>query len=323
MSASIALIKGKNRYQNIFQALKLIKKEIVSKIKDKKRVVIKVNLTSTDKELAVTNIEAVKAFLDFLKPIYFPKIKIVEMEARKDGLTNFGYHQLTKKYNVEIDNLSQSKLENFYLYDYQLRKKIKVQLYKTIIDSDYLVSITPAKTHNEGIITLSIKNVVVGSMKYPSPIHQGYQAFNKNLYLLAKRIPISLAVIDGTVGMEGNGPVDGTSIDSDFVIASTDALQADTIAAKLMGFNPLKIGYLYYLLQERRNCSKKIQVLGARISQCKKKFKPHPTYKKQLLWNQPPNLQDKFKSILFSKLLDDKKIEFLQKIKKLIIKQLN
>ena len=43
-------------------------------------------------------------------------------------------------------------------------------------------------------------------------------------------------VTDGTVGMEGGGPVRGKAIKSGWIIASFDALAADSLAADLMGF---------------------------------------------------------------------------------------
>ncbi|ACV67686.1 DUF362 domain-containing protein [Desulfohalobium retbaense] len=48
-------------------------------------------------------------------------------------------------------------------------------------------------------------------------------------------------VIDGIVGMEGNGPMQGEPVASDLVISGADPVATDMVAAKLMGFDWRKI----------------------------------------------------------------------------------
>ena len=47
-----------------------------------------------------------------------------------------------------------------------------------------------------------------------------------------------LAVIDGFVGIEGNGPAWGSPIASHVALASLDAVAADITATRVMGFDP-------------------------------------------------------------------------------------
>lgn len=49
------------------------------------------------------------------------------------------------------------------------------------------------------------------------------------------------AIVDGIVGMEGNGPVAGERKKSGVIIAGFDPVAVDAAGAKLMGFDPLKI----------------------------------------------------------------------------------
>ena len=54
----------------------------------------------------------------------------------------------------------------------------------------------------------------------------------------------SLAIIDGIVGMQGDGPIMGDPIASGVVIVSRDGVAADVTGARMMGMAPEKIGYL-------------------------------------------------------------------------------
>ena len=48
-------------------------------------------------------------------------------------------------------------------------------------------------------------------------------------------------MIDGFRAMEGNGPCNGTPVDARLALASLDPLAMDTLATKLMGFDPRQI----------------------------------------------------------------------------------
>lgn len=119
-----------------------------------------------------------------------------------------------------------------------------------------------------------------------STIHQGYKAINLNIANLANLVFPHLGVIDGFEGMEGRGPVSGDRVDLGIAIAGLDAVAVDATAAKIMGFNPLDIGYLHYLNEWKVGVAdpKNIDVLGVPSPEVAKRFKPHPTYHEQLKW---------------------------------------
>jgi uncharacterized protein (DUF362 family) len=52
---------------------------------------------------------------------------------------------------------------------------------------------------------------------------------------------LGLVVIDGSSAMEGNGPTDGTQVPMETIIAGTNPLATDMVAAGLMGFEPDEI----------------------------------------------------------------------------------
>jgi uncharacterized protein (DUF362 family) len=118
-------------------------------------------------------------------------------------------------------------------------------------------------------------------------MHQGYPAINLNLYALAKYIPPHLSIIDGFLGMEGPGPSDGEPVKLGVAIASTDFLAADTVAAKVMGYDIDEIGYLYYCQLKGLGVGdlEKIEIVGnTRLEDCIRPFRAHPAYRQQLRW---------------------------------------
>ena len=119
---------------------------------------------------------------------------------------------------------------------------------ETVAGADLLVSMAKLKTHHWAGATLSMKNLF-GIM--PGT----YYGWPKNL-LHAKGIPNSIvdinaslptrrfAIVDGIVGMEGNGPIQGTARRSGLLAFGDDPVAVDATCARLMTLEPWKIDYL-------------------------------------------------------------------------------
>jgi uncharacterized protein (DUF362 family) len=284
---NVALHKGKERHETVSGALKLIQDDI--DLPDKP-VLIKPNLVSTTKgnELAVTHRDAVTATMDFLKDRGVDKFIIADgagLGAKIDpALDNFGYRELKDRYNVEFRDLNFDQPVELTLLDSSLRPR-KYQIAKTVVDS-YCVSVARMKTHDTVVVTLAIKNTVIGSLvgSNKSAVHQGYPAMNLSMAKIATAIPNDLSIIDGIEGMDGNGPVGGTAIYPGVVVASVDPVACDMVGCEVMGFEPDEVGYLYYLRRMQGLSREQIQVLGETVEACKTIFKPHSRYHDQLKW---------------------------------------
>jgi uncharacterized protein (DUF362 family) len=98
-----------------------------------------------------------------------------------------------------------------------------------------------------------------------------------NMFHLAQEIYPDLGVIDGFEAMEGNGPVGGTPVDARIAMASLDPLAMDSLATKLMGFDPSQILYLTSMAEAGMGQGdlSKIEVLGTPPEQCQFHFKAH------------------------------------------------
>lgn len=252
-------------------------------------VIIKVNFVSAYEPLCATPVEAVEELVKLLSS----RCKVVVTEAPtiggfKDAVRRYGYEKLSE-YCVELFDLSEDDYEDFYVWGRNLKRDIRVKVSRTILQCDWLVSLVRPKTHDAVIVTLTVKNVAVGALEPGSrhKIHQGYKAMNVNLAYLATRLMPKLSLVDGYVGMQGAGPTYGDPIVLGFSLGGRNAVSVDAIAAAMMGFNPLDIGYLYYLSKWGYgsidpNC---IEVIGLRDWRLyAKNFQPHPSFHRQLEW---------------------------------------
>jgi uncharacterized protein (DUF362 family) len=285
----VALVKGNTRYETVKKALELIKEDVEKDVKGKNRILVKPNLVSTYRQLASVHIDTIRAILDFIKKFTNQRIIIAEGSAG-DTFTaykNFRYMELLKNYNIKLIDLNEDDYEEIDVFDSNF-KPMTLRVAKTVLNSDYIISSALLKTHDTVIVTLSIKNMVVGSLiNGDKPrIHQGYKAINLNIFKLARYVWPNLAIIDGFTAMEGDGPISGEGVDMRVTIASKDALAADVIGSYIMGFNPDEVGYLYYakLKGFGEGNLEKIEILGEDINKIRRRFKPHSTYNLQRNW---------------------------------------
>ncbi len=160
----VALVRGQDRYQNVASALALIEDQV--NLKDRKLVLVKVNFVSTSDQLAATHVDATRAVLDFIRARYSGPLVIAEGAASTstfEGFRNYGYLPLAQEYDAMLMDLNSDEWEEVEVLDYRLRP-MKVRVAKTVLESDFRISVTPPKTHDTVIVTLSLKNIIVGSL---------------------------------------------------------------------------------------------------------------------------------------------------------------
>jgi uncharacterized protein (DUF362 family) len=163
-TARVALIKGDDRYGNIARALDLIADTI--DLRSKERILIKPNFVTVDRPLAATHVDAVRAVLDFLKPRTSARITIGEGAAlgdTLDGYSRYGYGELAAQYNVELVDFNRGEWVEAPVYSRSFAD-MPLRLSKTVVESDLRISVGPPKTHDTVIVTLSLKNMVMGSL---------------------------------------------------------------------------------------------------------------------------------------------------------------
>lgn len=138
-------------------------------------------------------------------------------------------------------------------------------------------------------VLMLIKRLAPGASKnymIKSGIYgQSVKAIHHNIAEFAKALWPDLAILDAFECMEGNGPIDGETVQMNCAIASCDPLKADALGARLMGLEPEDIGYLHYL-RDRGDISTEGLVGNAKLEECARNFKMHETYKIQSGWRE-------------------------------------
>ena len=117
-----------------------------------------------------------------------------------------------------------------------------------VLDADLVVSMPKLKTHHWGGVTLSLKNCfgMVPSRIYGWPKNVLHWAgLNGSILDVAAAVRPGLAIVDGIVGMQGNGPIQGDPVNAGVIIVGTDPVAVDSTAAHLMGIDPERIDYLF------------------------------------------------------------------------------
>lgn len=170
----VALVRGQGRRENVTVALESIAGQIG--LNGVHRVLVKPNFVSVNRQLAATHVDAIRAVLDFVRARYDGPIVVAEGAALSptwDGFRNHGYEPLVEEYGVELVDLNADNTAPVRIYDRRLRP-LTVHLARTVVESDYRISVGPPKTHDTVIVTLSIKNMVMGSLVNPQTVqHSG------------------------------------------------------------------------------------------------------------------------------------------------------
>lgn len=119
---------------------------------------------------------------------------------------------------------------------------------RTVLASDFIVSMPKVKTHHWAGVTLSLKNMfgIVPGCRYGWPKNVLHWAgIHESILDICATVRPHFVIADGVVGMEGDGPLNGTAKDLRTVLLCDDPVAADSILAGMLGFRPEKIRYLY------------------------------------------------------------------------------
>ena len=117
----------------------------------------------------------------------------------------------------------------------------------TLLQSDFIVSMPKLKTHHWAGMTASMKNLfgAVPGAVYGWPknlLH--FRGIEQSIIDLTATIKPHLAIVDGVVGMEGDGPIMGRPRPMGLIAMGTDLVSVDATCARIIGLDPVKMPYL-------------------------------------------------------------------------------
>ena len=113
--------------------------------------------------------------------------------------------------------------------------------------ADLIVSLPKLKTHHWAGVTLSLKNFfgVMPGIVYGWPknvLH--YAGIGPSILDINAAVRPHLAIVDGIIGMEGDGPIMGTPRHLGALVMGTNLPAVDATCARLMRIDPYRVGYL-------------------------------------------------------------------------------
>jgi uncharacterized protein (DUF362 family) len=244
-----------------------------------KRVVLKPNLVEFDAHTVInTNPKLVHAALEAFRAAGASEVRIAEGPGHRrvtlDLADASGYFATIPKFETIFTDLNLDEITRVALANPQSRLQ-SLFLPNTVLGCDLLVSMPKLKTHHWAGATLSMKNLfgVVPGGVYGWPknvLHwAGIPECIADLHAL---FPKTFAIVDGIVGMEGNGPIQGTPRNAGVIVAGASPVSVDATCCRIMGLNPARIRYLQLTAGEQNLGEDLIPQHGERIAAVASRF---------------------------------------------------
>jgi uncharacterized protein (DUF362 family) len=127
-------------------------------------------------------------------------------------------------------------------------------LSRTVASADVLISLPKLKTHHWAGATLSLKNLfgTLPGICYGWPKNElHWRGIDNSIVDIALTRTPDLAIVDGIVGMEGDGPLNGTAKPLGAVIMGSDPLAVDATCCRLMQLDPGRMASLVLGYQKK------------------------------------------------------------------------
>jgi uncharacterized protein (DUF362 family) len=268
----VAVVKGERGHAPVFKALDLI--DYRNALAGYDKVLIKVNFI-TDKTWdtgATTDPIVVEAIIKKLEDLPV-KVYVVESDATVTNADKAfeatGMKDMCSRNGVEWLNLRYVKDKvKLQIPNGEALKSITVP---RLVTESAVISAAKLKTHADTGVTLGMKNMF-GLLpdKFKGKYH--LKGISKVVVDINTVLRPALTVIDGFVGMEGQGPADGTPVQMNLIIAGTDVVATDATACRIMGINPYEIKHIRKAFEKGLGKSE-AQIVGEKLNTVTRAFK--------------------------------------------------
>lgn len=179
----------------------------------------------------------IRTIKDYVGEIYVVESDQVLVDVEK-ALRQTRIDKVCERNGVKWVNMSAGEFRAVRTPDGRVFDEIRVP---EILLRTELITIPAIKTHNKTTITGAIKNQW-GCL--PKLRHSYHLVLDDALADINKLLRPRFAVMDATVGLEGNSPKSGEPRVVDRVLASGDFVAMDAVVAKILGFDPAKIQHI-------------------------------------------------------------------------------
>jgi len=243
-------------------------------IRSGESVVVKPNICyhRNSRGMIVTDFKLIEIVLEWLKE-RTSKLTVVESD-NNTGSADYraealGLNGLLARMDIAFRNLSKEKnLLAMNVGD------ATFHVPKLVAEADYVVNLPKLKTCAGMTVTLSLKNSfgLIADRNKPSM----HKSLDKILLEVNRSIRQHLILVDGIVGMEGNGPLLGEPVEMGVLIAGTRPASVDAVCSRVMGFDPSQISHINVCSEGGLGMldAEKISILGEDIRAVARSFAP-------------------------------------------------
>lgn len=250
------------------------------RIKRGAHVVIKPNLTADTRlwqEGIVTSPHTVEGIIRYVQQAKPAEIIIAEATAcgldNKKAFRENGFEEVASRTGARIVDLYDEEFVPIPVRNGMAVKEIKVA--KRVMEADFLINVPTMKTHVATGVSLCLKNLK-GVLPENEKRRSHFLGVNKFVTDLNSIVKPHLCVIDATVAMEGDGPMQGTPVHLGVLLAGTDPVATDLVATRVMGLDPWQFKCFNYARQQGLGVwnDADIALTGVPLDKVRREFQP-------------------------------------------------
>jgi len=248
--STVSIVRAPAYDQSIYDTMRRLLAEHQVDVRGR-RVLLKPNLVEFEPGSSInTNPLLVHAAFEAFRAMGASSVRIAEGPGHRRNTLDLadaaGYFRIVPGFedlfiDLNLDDVTRIRPTR------QFSRLEKLYLPNTALGTDLLVSMAKMKTHHWTGATLSMKNLfgTVPSGVYGWPKNVLHWAgIEECIADLHAAFPRQFAFVDGIVGMEGNGPIQGVPKRAGVLVAGSDPVSVDATCCRIMQIDPYKIGYL-------------------------------------------------------------------------------
>jgi len=196
----------------------------------------------------------------------------IPIEKGRDVFPRTGAEKAAKRAGAEVCYLDESPYETVDIPGAKVLRRARIP--KMLLEADAIIDMPKMKTHLHTTITVGIKNMM-GILPPEQKLMYHREDIHQKLVDIIKIAKPRLTVVDAVQAIEGSAMM-GKIVDMSLVIAGTDVVATDAVAAAVMGFDPSQIRHIQIADHEKVGVGdlSKIDVVGEPVKSVKRVFAP-------------------------------------------------
>ena len=248
--AAVTIVRAATYSQDLYDTVRRLLEDQKLDVRGK-RVVLKPNLVEFEPGSVInTHPLLVHAALEAFRALGAADVRIAEGPGHRRNTLDLadaaGYFETIRNFEDVFTDLNLDEVSHVHVARPSSRLKA-LYLPQTVLSCDLLVSLPKMKTHHWTGATLGMKNlfglVPGGVYGWPKNVLH-WAGINECIADLHGLFPRHFTLVDGIVGMEGNGPIQGKPKPAGVLVAGRDMPGVDATCCRIMGIDPAKIAYL-------------------------------------------------------------------------------